>query len=255
MGHARPHWLHTRSEPCVRSWELGNGPAGYCPGPSAAPPASRPPRGRGTEPHGPDLLVAAQHGGRDEGLAAQLAAVLLVALVHHLHVHVQRVLPLEGRVAVVALEGPLTLEKEVTREENEAPQGVPPAAPTRLLGWTPTGWLQALTTCPTTKGNGSQRVGCLLCRISVRPGKPCTSHTLGLGTWNMWALNSFPEAPSTCFKISFEGWGLSEVESCGDKRPLSWRGDALDTPQSHNEPHGLQGRGTGGPGHRQPAGG
>lgn len=56
------------------------------------------------------LLVAPEHRGRHEGLAAQLAPVLLVPLVDHLHVDVQGVLPLEGGVAVMALERPLALE-------------------------------------------------------------------------------------------------------------------------------------------------
>lgn len=34
------------------------------------------------------FLVTPQHGGRDEGLAAQLAPVLLVSLVDHLDVNV-----------------------------------------------------------------------------------------------------------------------------------------------------------------------
>lgn len=84
-----------------------------------------------------DLLVAPQHGGRDEGLVAQLAAVLLVPLVHHLHVHAQGVFPLEGRVTVMALEGPLTLETGGHRRENEVPWRVPPVPHTHLLVWTP----------------------------------------------------------------------------------------------------------------------
>lgn len=54
------------------------------------------------------LLVALEHRRRDEGLLAQVALVLLVAVVHHLDVDVERVLPLEGGVALVALERPLT---------------------------------------------------------------------------------------------------------------------------------------------------
>lgn len=54
------------------------------------------------------LLVALEHRRRDEGLLAQVALVLLVAVVHHLDVYVEGVLPLEGGVALVALERPLT---------------------------------------------------------------------------------------------------------------------------------------------------
>lgn len=54
------------------------------------------------------LLVALEHRRSDEGLLAQVALVLFVAVVHHLDVDVERVLPLEGGVALVALECPLT---------------------------------------------------------------------------------------------------------------------------------------------------
>lgn len=52
--------------------------------------------------------MALEDGRRDEGLLAQVALVLLVAVVHHLDVDVERVLPLERGVALVALERPLT---------------------------------------------------------------------------------------------------------------------------------------------------
>lgn len=52
--------------------------------------------------------MALEHRRGDEGLLAQVALVLLVAVVHHLDVNVERVLPLEGGVALVALERPLT---------------------------------------------------------------------------------------------------------------------------------------------------
>ena len=51
--------------------------------------------------------MALEHRGRDEGLLTQVTLVLLVSVVHHLDVHVERVLPLEGGVALVALERPL----------------------------------------------------------------------------------------------------------------------------------------------------
>lgn len=54
------------------------------------------------------LLVALEHRRSDEGLLTQVALVLLVAVVHHLDVDVERVLPLERGVALVALERPLT---------------------------------------------------------------------------------------------------------------------------------------------------
>jgi len=53
------------------------------------------------------LFVALEDRGGDEGLLTQVTLVLLVSVVHHLDVHVQRVLPLEGGVALVALEGAL----------------------------------------------------------------------------------------------------------------------------------------------------
>lgn len=52
--------------------------------------------------------MALEHRRCDKGLLAEVALVLLVAVVHHLDVHVERVLPLEGGVALVALERPLT---------------------------------------------------------------------------------------------------------------------------------------------------
>lgn len=58
------------------------------------------------------LLVALEHRRRDEGLLAQVALVLLVAVVHHLDVDVEGVLPFEGGVALVALERPLTWRME-----------------------------------------------------------------------------------------------------------------------------------------------
>lgn len=54
------------------------------------------------------LLVALEHRRRDEGLLAQVALVLLVPVVHHLDVNVERVFSLERGVALVALERPLT---------------------------------------------------------------------------------------------------------------------------------------------------
>lgn len=56
--------------------------------------------------------MALQHRRRDEGLLAQVALVLFVAVMNHLDVHVERVLPLEGGVALVALEGPLTCSRD-----------------------------------------------------------------------------------------------------------------------------------------------
>lgn len=58
------------------------------------------------------LLVALQHRRRDEGLLAQVALILFVAVMNHLDVHVERVLPLEGGVALVALERPLTCSRD-----------------------------------------------------------------------------------------------------------------------------------------------
>lgn len=171
MGHARPHWLHTRSEPCVRSWELGNGPAGYCPGRSAAPPASRPPRGRGRSPAALTFLWLRSTEGVTKALlhSSQRYFLWRSCTTCTCTFSVSFLLKVASQWWHLKVLSPW--KQEVTREENEAPRGVPPAAPTRLLGWTPTGWLQALTTCPTTKGNGSQRVGFLLCRISVRPAR------------------------------------------------------------------------------------
>lgn len=47
------------------------------------------------------LLVALEHGGRDEGFLTQVTLVLLVSVVHHLDVDVERVLPLEGGVTLI----------------------------------------------------------------------------------------------------------------------------------------------------------
>lgn len=58
------------------------------------------------------LLVTSEHGRRDEGLVAQLTTVLLVPLVDHLDVDIQRVLPFEGGLTVVTLKSPLTWETE-----------------------------------------------------------------------------------------------------------------------------------------------
>lgn len=58
------------------------------------------------------LLVAFEDRRRDKGLLAQVALVLLVSVVHHLDVDVERVFSLEGGVALVTLECPLTCGKE-----------------------------------------------------------------------------------------------------------------------------------------------
>lgn len=58
--------------------------------------------------------MALQDGRRDESLLAEVTLVLLVAVVHHLYVHVECVLALEGRVALVTFEGPLTCERTAT---------------------------------------------------------------------------------------------------------------------------------------------
>lgn len=63
--------------------------------------------------------MALEHRRRDESLLAQVALVLLVAVVHHLDVDVERVLPLEGGVALVALERPLTWGMERWRGGGE----------------------------------------------------------------------------------------------------------------------------------------
>lgn len=52
--------------------------------------------------------MALEDRGSDKGLLTQVALILLVAVMHHLDVNVERVLPLEGGVALVALERPLT---------------------------------------------------------------------------------------------------------------------------------------------------
>lgn len=52
--------------------------------------------------------MALEHRRGDEGLLTQVALVLLVAVVHHLDMDIERVLPLEGGVTLVALECPLT---------------------------------------------------------------------------------------------------------------------------------------------------
>lgn len=54
------------------------------------------------------LLMALEHGRRDEGFLAQVTLVLLVSVMYHLYVYVQRVLALKRGVALVALERPLT---------------------------------------------------------------------------------------------------------------------------------------------------
>lgn len=58
------------------------------------------------------LLVALEDWRSDKGLLTQVALILLVAVVHHLDVDVERVLPLEGGVALVTLECPLTCGKD-----------------------------------------------------------------------------------------------------------------------------------------------
>lgn len=58
------------------------------------------------------LFVALQHRRSDEGLLAQVTLVLFVAVVNHLDVHVERVLPLEGGVALVALKRPLACSRD-----------------------------------------------------------------------------------------------------------------------------------------------
>lgn len=65
------------------------------------------------------LLVALEDRRGDKGLLAQVALVLLVSVVHHLDVHVERVLPLEGGVALVALECPLTCTQGETHTSLE----------------------------------------------------------------------------------------------------------------------------------------
>lgn len=57
------------------------------------------------------LFVALQHRRSDEGLLAQVTLVLFVAVVNHLDVHIERVLPLEGGVALVALKRPLACSR------------------------------------------------------------------------------------------------------------------------------------------------
>lgn len=68
--------------------------------------------------------MALEDGGRDEGLLAQVALVLLVAVVHHLDVHVERVLALEGGVALVALERPLTCGERAASLSTKASPGL-----------------------------------------------------------------------------------------------------------------------------------
>lgn len=58
------------------------------------------------------LLVALEDRRSDKSLLAQVALVLLVAVVHHLDVDVERVLPLEGGITLVTLECSLTCSKE-----------------------------------------------------------------------------------------------------------------------------------------------
>lgn len=52
--------------------------------------------------------MALEHRWSDEGFLAQVTLVLLVSVMHHLYVYVQRVLALKRGVALVALERPLT---------------------------------------------------------------------------------------------------------------------------------------------------
>lgn len=54
------------------------------------------------------LLVALEHGGSDKGFLTQVTLVLLASIMHHLYVHVQRVLALKRGITLVALECPLT---------------------------------------------------------------------------------------------------------------------------------------------------
>lgn len=56
--------------------------------------------------------MALEDGWRDESFLAQVALVLLMAVVNHLDVHVQRVLALESSVALVALKSPLAWIRE-----------------------------------------------------------------------------------------------------------------------------------------------
>lgn len=65
--------------------------------------------------------MALEHRRRDKGLLTEVALVLLVAVVHHLDVHVERVLPLEGGVALVALERPLTCRNRGTEGHSSEP--------------------------------------------------------------------------------------------------------------------------------------
>lgn len=57
------------------------------------------------------LLVALEDGRRDKGLLTQVTLVLLVAVVHHLDVDIECVLPLESGIALVTLECPLTCSR------------------------------------------------------------------------------------------------------------------------------------------------
>lgn len=56
--------------------------------------------------------MALEHRRSDKGLLAEVALILLVAIVDHLDMDVQRVLPLEGGVALVTLECPLTWDRK-----------------------------------------------------------------------------------------------------------------------------------------------
>lgn len=58
------------------------------------------------------LLVALEDRRRDKGLLTQVALILLMAVVDHLDVDVERVLPLERGVALVTLECPLTCNED-----------------------------------------------------------------------------------------------------------------------------------------------
>ena len=52
--------------------------------------------------------MALENRGGDEGLLTQVTLVLLVSVVYHLDVHVERVFSLEGGITLVTLKCPLT---------------------------------------------------------------------------------------------------------------------------------------------------
>ena len=56
--------------------------------------------------------MALENRGGDESLLTQVTFVLLVSVVHHLDVHVERVFPLEGGVTLATLECPLTFRND-----------------------------------------------------------------------------------------------------------------------------------------------